>query len=150
VDAGTACARRRSSLLDVPSAHPRVPRPRFSVVSRSPPPSPPPPAPIRAAPSCQEIFVIESRVVSLGEQATPKVSRLSGPAAASIRATIIGQLKPGESVRVTCHPIIIRCPRGGSTTYPRDRAWVAVATNRTEERAREREREREGGGRKGE
>lgn len=90
------------------------------------------------APSCQEIFVTESRVVSLGEQATPKVSRLSGPAAPSIRATIIGQLKPGESVRVTCHPIIIRCPRGGSTTYPRDRAWVAE-TNSTGERERGRE-----------
>lgn len=38
----------------------------------------------------------------------------------SIRATIIGQLKPAESVRVTWHPIIIRYPRGGSTTYPRD------------------------------
>lgn len=90
------------------------------------------------APSCQEIFVTESRVVSLGEQATPKVSRLSGPAAPSIRATIIGQLKPGESVRVTCHPIIIRCPRGGSTTYPRDRVWVAETNSR--ERGRESER----------
>lgn len=92
------------------------------------------------APSCQEIFVTESRVVSLGEQATPKVSRLSGPAAPSIRATIIGQLKPGESVRVTCHPIIIRCPRGGSTTYPRDRVWVAETNSR--ERVREQERNR--------
>lgn len=90
---------------------------------------PPERPPFPSAPYCQEIFVTESRVVSLGEQATPKVSRLSGPAAPSIRATIIGQLKPGESVRVTCHPIIIRCPRGGSTTYPRDRAWVAVTTN---------------------
>lgn len=89
------------------------------------------------APSCQEIFVTESRVVSLGEQATPKVSRLSGPAAPSIRATIIGQLKPGESVRVTCHPIIIRCPRGGSTTYPRDRVWVAETNSRERERAGE-------------
>lgn len=86
--------------------------------------------------------------MSLGEQATPKVSRLSGPAAPSIRATIIGQLKPGESVRVTCHPIIIRCPRGGSTTYPRDRVWVAE-TNSNGERERERAREGQGLGGQG-
>lgn len=131
----------RESASIFPSRYPYTPcHPRTHVVPRSlghpahcsrVPPlfSPPRATPFSSAPYCQEIFVTESRVVSLGEQATPKVSRLSGPAAPSIRATIIGQLKPGESVRVTCHPIIIRCPRGGSTTYPRDRAWVAVTTN---------------------
>lgn len=131
----------RESASIFPSRCPYTPsHPRTHVVPRSfghpahcscalPPPSSPRATPFPSAPYCQEIFVTESRVVSLGEQATPKVSRLSGPAAPSIRATIIGQLKPGESVRVTCHPIIIRCPRGGSTTYPRDRAWVAVTTN---------------------
>lgn len=128
----------RSSLLDAHTplltrAHMSSPAlsvtlPTAPVPSRRPL-SPPSATPFPSAPYCQEIFVTESRVVSLGEQATPKVSRLSGPAAPSIRATIIGQLKPGESVRVTCHPIIIRCPRGGSTTYPRDRARVAVTTN---------------------
>lgn len=120
----------RSSLLDAHAWPPSLSLPlSFAHVCLLFPPPPFLPDPARtSAPYCQEIFVTESRVVSLGEQATPKVSRLSGPAAPSIRATIIGQLKPGESVRVTCHPIIIRCPRGGSTTYPRDRAWVA-ATN---------------------
>lgn len=113
----------RSNPLDLPfsmSMHPSSP---FI------PPFVPPRSARASTPSCQEIFVTESCVVLLGEQTTPKVLRLSGPAAPSIRATIIGQLKPGESVRVTCHPIIIRCPRGGSTTYPRDRAWVAVTNS---------------------
>lgn len=56
-----------------------------------------------------------------------------------VRATIIGQLKPAESVRVTWHPIIIRYPRGGSTTYPPDQGDSRARERRQREPGRVRE-----------
>lgn len=64
--------------------------------------------------------VLSLAVVYLGGHPKSFTPIWTDAAPTSIRATIIGQLKPAESVRVTWHPIIIRYPRGGSTTaYPR-------------------------------